>query len=132
MMWIHWHCFRIYYNLQFFLKWHNRTRHQNEWKLNLNHVSRCWLIYKILIWSRRNKRICAQLCDNKFNDWQKKISFIKVFIEVQSFIDYLRIWKCKCYTSIDIRFLFDDSRTNKLINKNKSCMFLDYDENIII
>ena len=63
---------------------------------------------------------------------KKKINFIKTFIEVQSFINHLRVWECKCYTSIDIKFLLDDNRTNKLINKNKSCVFLDYNENIII
>ena len=62
---------------------------------------------------------------------KKEISFIETFIEIQSFIDYLRIWRYKCYTSIDIRFLFNDSWTDKLINKDKSCVFLDYDKNII-
>ena len=63
---------------------------------------------------------------------EKEINFIKSFTEVQSFIDHLRIWKYKCYISIDTKFLFDDSKTDKLINKNKSCLFFDYNENIII
>ena len=64
---------------------------------------------------------------------KKKINFIKVFIEVQSFINHLRIWECKCYTSIDTKFLFNNNKTDKLItnNKNRFCVFLDYDKNII-
>ena len=62
---------------------------------------------------------------------EKEINFMKVVIEVQLFIDHLRIWKYKYYTSIDIRSFFDHNRTDKLINKDRSCMFFDYDENII-
>ena len=62
----------------------------------------------------------------------KEINFIETFIEVHSFIDHLRIQRCECYTSIDIRFLFNDSKINKLINKNKFCVFFDYNKNIII
>ena len=59
------------------------------------------------------------------------INSMKAFIEIKSSIDHLRVWDCKCYFSIDIRSLFKDVRTNKLINTERLCVFMSYDENII-
>jgi len=38
----------------------------------------------------------------------------KIFTDVKSFIDYICLWKCKCYNYIDLRSLSD--RHDKFMN----------------
>ena len=56
---------------------------------------------------------------------------MKTFTNVKSFIDHLRVWECKCYSSIDIKSLLEESKTNKFVNRERFNVFMRYDENII-
>ena len=100
---------------------------ENQIQVMLQNVElsiKFWLeIEKVNIYVRNHIIINSMI--NK-----KEINFIKVFIEVQSFIDYLRVWKYKCYIFVNIKFLFDDNKTDKLIHKDKSYVFFNYNKNI--
>ena len=58
-------------------------------------------------------------------------SFIEVWTNVKSSINHLRVWKCKCYSFVNTKSLFENSRKNKFVNTEKSNVFMSYDENII-
>ena len=59
-----------------------------------------------------------------------KTSPIQAFTGIKPSIDHLRVWGCKCYSSVDTKSLLEGSRTDKLVNRGRSNVFMSYDENI--
>ena len=71
----------------------------------------------------RNRVATGPIVDNK------ETSPMEAFTGVQPSIDHLRVWGCKCYSPVDRRSLPKGSRTDKLIDTGRPCIFLGYDEN---
>ena len=55
---------------------------------------------------------------------------MEAWTSVKPLIDHLRVWGCKCYSSIDIRSLSNEVRIDKLVNIGRPDVFMNYDENI--
>ena len=62
---------------------------------------------------------------------ENSINFIQNFTKIKSFIDYLRVWECICYSFVDTKLLFNNNKTNKFVNTKKFCVFINCDKNII-
>jgi len=54
--------------------------------------------------------------------------FEKTFTDVKSFINYIHIWKCKCYSHINLRLLSD--KHDKFMNWEWVKVFINYVEKI--
>ena len=52
----------------------------------------------------------------------------QAFTGVRPSIDHIRVWGCKCYSSLDRRSLPSDGRQDKLVDTGRPCIFLGYDE----
>lgn len=70
----------------------------------------------------RNRVVTDSIID------KNSITSMKTFTDVKPFIDHLRVWECKCYSLVDLRSLSDNSRKDKLMNRERFDVFLDYDE----
>jgi len=58
----------------------------------------------------------------------KQTTFEKTFISMKSFINYIYVWRCKCYNYIDLKSLSD--RHNKFMNWEWVKVFINYIEKI--
>jgi len=54
----------------------------------------------------------------------KQMTSEKTFTDVKSFINYIYVWKCKCYSYIDSRSLSD--RHDKFMNWEWVKVFINY------
>ncbi len=59
----------------------------------------------------------------------KQTTFKKAFTDVKSFINYIHVWECKCYSYIDLKLLSED-RCNKFMNWEQVRVFMSYIEKI--
>ncbi len=59
----------------------------------------------------------------------KQTTLKKAFIDVKSFINYIHIWECKCYSYIDFKLL-SEGRRNKFMNWEWVRVFMNYIEKI--
>ena len=57
---------------------------------------------------------------------------MEAWTSVKPSIDHLRVWGCKCYSSIDTRSLPNEARIDKLVNTERPDVFMNYDENTTI
>ena len=54
----------------------------------------------------------------------------KTFIEIKLLIDYVWVWKYKCYSYIDLKSLSVKDRWDKFMNRNRLDVFMKYVKNI--
>ena len=59
------------------------------------------------------------------------INLMKIFTTIKFFVDYLRVWNCKYYFFVNTKFLSNNARIDKFVNREKFDVFMSYDENII-
>ncbi len=59
----------------------------------------------------------------------KQTTFKKAFTDVKSFINYIHVWECKCYSYIDLKLLSED-RCDKFMNWGQVRVFMSYIEEI--
>ena len=54
----------------------------------------------------------------------------KTFIEIKFSIDHVWVWRCKCYSYVDLKSLLIEDRQDKFINRDKFDIFMKYVKNI--
>ncbi len=54
----------------------------------------------------------------------------KTFIEIKLSIDHVRVWKCKCYSYVDLKSLSIEDRWDKFMNRDRLNVFMRYVKNI--
>ncbi len=54
----------------------------------------------------------------------------KIFIEIKLSIDYVQVWRCKCYSYIDLKSLSIKDKRDKFMNRNRFNIFMKYVKNI--
>ncbi len=54
----------------------------------------------------------------------------KIFIEIKLSIDHVQVWKCKCYSYINLKLLSVEDRWDKFMNRNRLDIFIKYVKNI--
>ncbi len=54
----------------------------------------------------------------------------KIFIEIKLSIDHVQVWKCKCYSYVDLKSLSVEDRWDRFMNRDKLDIFMKYVKNI--
>ncbi len=54
----------------------------------------------------------------------------KIFIEIKLSIDHVRVWKCKCYSYVNLKSLSIEDRWDKFMNRDRLDIFMKYVKNI--
>ncbi len=54
----------------------------------------------------------------------------KTFIEIKFSIDHVWVWRCKCYSYVDLKSLLIEDRRDKFMNRDKLDVFMKYVKNI--
>ncbi len=59
----------------------------------------------------------------------KQTTLEKAFTDVKSFINYIHVWECKCYSYVDLKLL-PEGRCDKFMNWGQVRVFMNYVEKI--
>ncbi len=53
----------------------------------------------------------------------------EAFIGIKPSIDHVRVWRCKCYSYVDLKSLSTEGRRDKFMNRGRSGAFMEYVKN---